>query len=247
MRLAFMRNGFEYPVVAAWGDIITVENANEPLQGHLALTGTNRFISLTATNQPCLPDKSSPSDTKLEHGNVVHSVEPVTFLVSGANTLLICCSAVACMVCSEMLVQWTTKDSPSPEVRWGFQSGQYPYKAAASSLTYTKDDLCGPPAKAQGWLDPGTFHRAVMTNLHPGQRYYYTYGDEVSYSCQPPFRHLKSLCVIGFLLAFLLASYQRPRVTALSGRLLHASVSGDSFFTSRILEAGSFVLSSVSH
>lgn len=48
MRLAFMRNGFEFPVVAAWGDAITVENVNEPLQGHLAVTGTNRLTSLPA-------------------------------------------------------------------------------------------------------------------------------------------------------------------------------------------------------
>ncbi len=45
MRLAFVRNGFEFPVVAAWGDVITVENPNEPLQGHLALTGKNRLPS----------------------------------------------------------------------------------------------------------------------------------------------------------------------------------------------------------
>ena len=42
MRLAFVRNGFEFPLVAAWADPITVENVNEPLQGHLALTGKNR-------------------------------------------------------------------------------------------------------------------------------------------------------------------------------------------------------------
>lgn len=43
MRIAFVRNGFEFPVVAAWGDIIRVANVNEPLQGHLALTGENRY------------------------------------------------------------------------------------------------------------------------------------------------------------------------------------------------------------
>ena len=86
------------------------------------------------------------------------------------------------MACSEMLIQWTTRNSSSPEVKWGSQPGHYPYKAAASSLTYTKEDLCGPPANAQGWLDPGTFHKAVMTNLQSGQRHYYIYGDEVSYA-----------------------------------------------------------------
>ena len=49
VRLAFMRNGFEFPVVAAWGDTITVQNVNEPLQGHLALTGKNRLTALPAT------------------------------------------------------------------------------------------------------------------------------------------------------------------------------------------------------
>ena len=43
MRMAFVRNGFEFPVVAAWGDVIAVANVNEPLQGHLALTGENRY------------------------------------------------------------------------------------------------------------------------------------------------------------------------------------------------------------
>ena len=42
MRFAFMRNGFEFPILAAHSDVITVANANEPLQGHLALTGSNR-------------------------------------------------------------------------------------------------------------------------------------------------------------------------------------------------------------
>lgn len=43
LRFAFVRNGFEFPILAAWGDVITVANVNEPLQGHLALTGVNRY------------------------------------------------------------------------------------------------------------------------------------------------------------------------------------------------------------
>ncbi len=78
-----------------------------------------------------------------------------------------------------MLVQWTTKNSSAPEVKWGLQSGKYSDQAAASSMTYTKEDLCGPPANAQGWLDPGTLHKALITSLQAGQRYYYIYGDEV--------------------------------------------------------------------
>lgn len=37
-----MRNGFEFPIHAAWSDVIEVANVNEPTQGHLALTGKNR-------------------------------------------------------------------------------------------------------------------------------------------------------------------------------------------------------------
>ncbi len=81
-----------------------------------------------------------------------------------------------------MLIQWTTKNSSAPEARWGLQSGKYTAKAAASSMTYTKEDLCGAPANAQGWLDPGTLHKALMTDLQAGQRYFYIYGDEVRHS-----------------------------------------------------------------
>ena len=81
-----------------------------------------------------------------------------------------------------MLIQWTTKNSSAPEVRWGLKSGTYTAKAAATSITYTKEDLCGAPANAQGWLDPGTLHKALMTDLQAGQRYFYIYGDEVCHS-----------------------------------------------------------------
>ena len=42
MRFAFIRNGFDFPILAAYSDVITIANANEPVQGHLALTGINR-------------------------------------------------------------------------------------------------------------------------------------------------------------------------------------------------------------
>ena len=40
-------------------------------------------------------------------------------------------------------------------------------------------ELCGPPATTDGWMDPGLLHAAVLTGLHPGTRYYYIYGDPV--------------------------------------------------------------------
>jgi Fn3-like domain from Purple Acid Phosphatase len=41
MRFVLMRNGFEYPTVAASSEEITVQNVNEPTSGHLALTGSS--------------------------------------------------------------------------------------------------------------------------------------------------------------------------------------------------------------
>lgn len=39
MRFVLLRNGFEYPTVAASSEVISVQNPNEPTGGHLALTG----------------------------------------------------------------------------------------------------------------------------------------------------------------------------------------------------------------
>lgn len=86
------------------------------------------------------------------------------------------------MPCSEMLIQWVTKNSSAPMVKWGPSSAHYSASAAADSSTYSKEDLCGGPAVAEGWMDPGLLHQARMTGLQPGKRYYYVYGDEVSKS-----------------------------------------------------------------
>ncbi|KAK9830188.1 hypothetical protein WJX72_010191 [[Myrmecia] bisecta] len=120
MRFVFLRNGTDFPVLAAKGEPIKVANPNEPTQGHLALT-------------------SNPS---------------------------------------EMVVQWTSKDSQAPLVRWGSSPGKYDHLKKATSLTYTRDEMCGPPASTVGWVEPGLLHRATMTALKPAARYYYIYGDE---------------------------------------------------------------------
>lgn len=40
-------------------------------------------------------------------------------------------------------------------------------------------DMCGGPAAGEGWLDPGSLHRAVLSGLQPDTEYFYTYGSEV--------------------------------------------------------------------
>jgi acid phosphatase type 7 len=80
---------------------------------------------------------------------------------------------------SEMLVQWTTRDVGEPEVRWGLEPSVHPFSAAAASRSYARGEMCGPPANAAGWVDPGTLHAAVLADLMPDTRYYYVYGDAV--------------------------------------------------------------------
>lgn len=135
MRFLLLRNGFEYPTVAAASEEISVANPNEPTGGHLALTGKQ----------------------------------------------------------GEMLVQWTTLDAKRPEAKWGTKSGQYQYTAAAETDTYTRMDMCGGPAAGEGWLDPGSLHRALLQGLKPDTEYFYIYGskehgwsEEASFVTPPP-------------------------------------------------------------
>jgi len=84
----------------------------------------------------------------------------------------------------QMLVQWTTRDSRHPVVKWGTKPGQYTHTTSARSSTYTVRDMCGPPADSIGWVDPGTFHAALLEGLEPGTLYHYVVGDEVGHSVQ---------------------------------------------------------------
>eukprot|EP00877_Chromochloris_zofingiensis_P010708 jgi/Chrzof1/5891/Cz16g19170.t1 len=78
----------------------------------------------------------------------------------------------------EMLVQWTTKNSSNPLVKWGSQAANLDSSTPAQSHTYTKAEMCGAPANSVGWVDPGVMHVAKLTGLTPGQMYYYRFGDE---------------------------------------------------------------------
>lgn len=79
-----------------------------------------------------------------------------------------------------MMVQWVSRDRGLPTVRWGRSLGRYTDSAPGDSTTYSRADMCGPPANASGWADPGWLHAAVMRGLQPGQRYFYRYGDSAA-------------------------------------------------------------------
>lgn len=89
-----------------------------------------------------------------------------------------------------MLVQWSSRDAPRPEVRWGADAERLNRTTAADSDSYDADDLCGPPATTAGWLEPGLLHRALLTDLQPDTEYWYKYGDEVLHrsDCQSTLR-----------------------------------------------------------
>ena len=48
--------------------------------------------------------------------------------------------------------------------------------AKGTSKTYTKTDMCGPPASLNGFSNPGYIHDVLMTNLTPSSDYFYSYG-----------------------------------------------------------------------
>ncbi|GBF94969.1 inactive purple acid phosphatase-like [Raphidocelis subcapitata] len=89
-----------------------------------------------------------------------------THLATGAGSL------------REMAVTWSTRNASRPVVRWGARKGRLDRTAPAGSRTYTRDEVCGPPANGVGWSDPGLVHTAVLTGLEPGATYYYRFGDE---------------------------------------------------------------------
>ena len=84
----------------------------------------------------------------------------------------------------DMVVQWSTRDAGSPVVQYGTQRDKLVYLVPASSDTYSRDDMCGGTAAAEGFLDPGSLHTGIMTGLQPGQRYYYRVGDQVRWQLQ---------------------------------------------------------------
>ncbi|ELR18962.1 diphosphonucleotide phosphatase 1, putative [Acanthamoeba castellanii str. Neff] len=78
---------------------------------------------------------------------------------------------------NEMRVMWTTRDAVRPQVKFGTSPGNYDQSVGAATSTYRKEHMCGAPANAEGWRDPGLLHSAVLSNLRPDTRYYYVYGD----------------------------------------------------------------------
>ncbi|VAH88181.1 unnamed protein product [Triticum turgidum subsp. durum] len=78
----------------------------------------------------------------------------------------------------EMTVTWTsgysTKEA-TPFVEWGIQ-GQIQILSPAGTLTFSRDTMCGPPARTVGWRDPGFIHTSFLKDLWPNLKYTYRIG-----------------------------------------------------------------------
>ncbi|KAL2938460.1 putative inactive purple acid phosphatase 27 [Bienertia sinuspersici] len=82
----------------------------------------------------------------------------------------------------EITVTWTSGysiDEAVPLVEWGFPDS-IPKQAPAGTLTFTRNTLCGAPARTVGWRDPGFIHTSFLKDLWPNRPYMYRLGHLLS-------------------------------------------------------------------
>nr|AGT16010.1 hypothetical protein SHCRBa_246_L12_R_180 [Saccharum hybrid cultivar R570] len=82
---------------------------------------------------------------------------------------------------NEMTVTWTSgysTNEATPFVRWGIQ-GQIQILSPAGTLTFSRDTMCGPPARTVGWRDPGFIHTSFLKDLWPNLSYTYQVGHHI--------------------------------------------------------------------
>jgi hypothetical protein len=84
---------------------------------------------------------------------------------------------------TQMIVQWTTQQNMFPSLQFGTSAAKLDHTVMrVNSSSYLQTDMCGAPASTKGWRAPGHLHQALLTGLTPNTQYYYTVGDESSYS-----------------------------------------------------------------
>uniref|UniRef100_A0A0E0B508 Purple acid phosphatase n=1 Tax=Oryza glumipatula TaxID=40148 RepID=A0A0E0B508_9ORYZ len=85
---------------------------------------------------------------------------------------------------NEMAVTWTSGynvDEAYPFVEWRMNGKENARarRSPADTLTFTRNHLCGKPANAEGYRDPGFIHTAFLKNLWPNREYSYQIGHEL--------------------------------------------------------------------
>ncbi|KAL8143944.1 hypothetical protein V2J09_016976 [Rumex salicifolius] len=83
---------------------------------------------------------------------------------------------------NKMTVTWTSGysiDEAYPFVEWGIDSSSLK-QSPAGTLTFTRDTVCGAPARTVGWRDPGYIHTSFLKDLWPNRLYMYRMGHLLS-------------------------------------------------------------------
>ncbi|XP_061371796.1 probable inactive purple acid phosphatase 27 [Gastrolobium bilobum] len=82
----------------------------------------------------------------------------------------------------EMTVTWTSGydiNEAVPFVEWGLK-GERQTRSPAGTLTFSRNSMCGEPARTVGWRDPGFIHTSFLKELWPNLRYTYRLGHILS-------------------------------------------------------------------
>lgn len=78
----------------------------------------------------------------------------------------------------DMLVQWTaSNESQAPRVVWGTEPHALSQHATGTTVTYSREDMCGGYAATIGWMDPGALQRVLLRGLPPDSDVFYKVGD----------------------------------------------------------------------
>lgn len=64
---------------------------------------------------------------------------------------------------TEMRVTWNSASSSNALLVYGVEGTSQNHTVIPNTSTYTANDMCGNPAKTQGWRDPGYIHTAIIT------------------------------------------------------------------------------------
>ncbi|KAF9591522.1 hypothetical protein IFM89_004576 [Coptis chinensis] len=83
---------------------------------------------------------------------------------------------------NEMTVTWTSGydiNEAEPFVEWGLQ-GLDQIRSPAGTLTFSRNSMCGAPARTVGWRDPGFIHTSFLKELWPNSMYTYKLGHRLS-------------------------------------------------------------------
>ncbi|XP_030938552.1 probable inactive purple acid phosphatase 27 [Quercus lobata] len=79
---------------------------------------------------------------------------------------------------NEMTVTWTSGyniNEAVPFVEWGLK-GESQTQSPAGTLTFSRNAMCGAPARTVGWRDPGFIHTSFLKELWPNTPYTYKLG-----------------------------------------------------------------------